>query len=76
MLAHLPPPYSQHFVILFWHAFIKPSIEYDYYMCSETDFTQEIKRIGVGGKVGLLQVLLTACCCSVTKWSNSGIAGS
>ena len=41
-------------------------------MCSETDFTQEnIKRVGLGGKVGL-----TACCCSVTKWSNSSIARS
>ena len=51
------------------------TLEYDY-MCSETYFTREYKRIGLGCKVGLLYFLLTACCCSVTKWSNSGIAGS
>ena len=50
-------------------------LEYDY-MCCETDFTREYKRIGPGCKVGLLYFLLTACCCSVTKWSNSSRAGS
>ena len=45
-------------------------------MCSETDFSKENKRICIGGKVGLLKMLLTACCCSVTEWSNIGILGS
>ena len=38
------------FVIFFG---VHLTLEYDY-MCSETDFTQENKRIGLGGKVGLL----------------------
>ena len=49
------------------------TLEYDY-MCSETDFTQANKRIEPCGKFGLSLVLLTACCCSVTKRTNSGIA--
>ena len=52
---------------------VRLTLEYDY-MCSETDFTQANKRIEPCGKFGLSLVLLTACCCSVTKRSNMGIA--
>ena len=45
-----PPTHGQLFVIFFG---VHLTLEYDY-MCSETDFTQENKRIGLGGKVGLL----------------------
>ena len=50
---------------------VRLTLEYDY-MCSETDFTQANKRIEPCGKFGLSLVLLSACCCSVTKPSNSG----
>ena len=40
------------FAILAMFFFVHLTLEYDY-MCSETDFTQESKRIGLGGKVGL-----------------------
>ena len=41
------------FAILPMFFFVHLTLEYDY-MCSETDFTQENKRIGLGGKVVLL----------------------
>ena len=60
---HPPPPhYSQLF------GFFCVRLDYDY-MYSETDFTQEIKT-----KQQKSPFLLTACCCSVTKWLDSGIA--
>ena len=61
------PPYGQLFVIFLG---VRLAFEYDY-MCSETNFTQEKSHFYPTTKITILPF---ACCCSVTKWSDSSIA--
>ena len=49
--AHPPPKPNGQLFVTFFRCVL--TLEYDY-MCSETDFTQEVKRICLGGNFVLL----------------------
>ena len=64
-----PLPYGQLFVIFFG---LHLTLEYDL-MCSETEFAKE-KIVLSNYNNHHSSLLLAAALCSLTKWSDSGIA--
>ena len=65
-----PPPYSQLFLIFFWCAFNLRSwlsMFWNKFCTRKKAFLSIYKNC---------QLLLAVSCCSVTNWSDSGIAGS